>query len=121
MSPGNIQSPKPGVVLQEEVDAVRRAWLRNPQDVGVGLYNPTTGEFHLGTFDTSGQNTGHDGLQLSLQIVDRDRPFWRGFIFTSDGRIFNRSGFNIVDGTGPQMRADYFREVEAALQQSSLI
>ena len=104
-------TPLPGAIPQTEVDAVRAAWLNNDKDIGVGLYNPSTGEMHVGTFNTAGQRMGHDGLQLTLAIDDADRPQWRGFIFLSSGQAMNLSGFNILDGTGHAMRLDYFAQV----------
>lgn len=100
---------------------VRRAWAQDNNDIGLGLYNPSTGEIHVGTFDTTGQRTGHDGLQQSLGIPDADRRGWRGFIFTSRGQAVNNSGFNVPDGTPPRMRADYFAEVLDALRRAGLL
>jgi hypothetical protein len=114
-------APAPATIPQTEVDAVRRAWLQNSADVGLGLYNPSTGEIHVGTFDTTGQRIGHDGLQRTLGIPDSDRHQWRGFIFSSAGQAINNSGFNLPDGNAPRMRADYFAEVAAALRRSGLI
>jgi hypothetical protein len=100
---------------------VRRAWAQHSTDVGLGLYNPRTGELHVGTFDTTGQRIGHDGLQITLGIPDSDRPHWRGFIFSSGGQVINNSGFNAPDGTPPRMRTDSFAEVEAALRRAGLV
>lgn len=114
-------TPTPGTIPQAEVAVVKTAWGHNPQDLGVGLYNPTTGEIHVGTFDTTGRQIGHDGLQMALRIPDVDRLHWRGFVFTSTGRTFNQSGFNIPDGTPPRMRADFYAQVEDALRRAGLI
>jgi hypothetical protein len=114
-------APAPATIPQAEVDAVRRAWAQNGNDIGLGLYNPSTGEIHVGTFDTTGQRMGHDGLQQSLGIPDSDRPRWRGFVFSSGGQVINNSGFNVPDGTPPRMRADAFAEVQAALRRAGLI
>jgi hypothetical protein len=123
MSPPNpsFATPAPGTIPQTEVFAVRASWLHNSSsDIGLGLYNPCTGEIHVGTFDTTGQRLGHDGLQMTLGIPDADRPQWRGFVFTSAGQAINMSGFNAPDGTPPRMRADYYAQVEDALRRAGL-
>jgi hypothetical protein len=121
VTPNPAPAPAPATILQVEVDAVRRAWTQNGGDIGLGLYNPWTGEIHVGTFDTTGQRIGHDGLQMALGIPDSDRPRWRGFVFSSGGQAINNSGFNVPDGTPPRMRADYFAAVEDALRRAGLI
>jgi hypothetical protein len=121
MSSTNPGPPTPCILLPAEVDSVRRAWARNRNDLGLGIYNPYTGEIRIGTFDTTGQRIGHDGLQMTLEFPDRDRPQWRGFVFSSGGQVINQSGFNIPDGTPPRMRADYFAEVQDALKREGLI
>lgn len=115
-SPG----PIPATVAPAEVAAVRAAWVKNRNDVGVGLYNPTTGEIHVGTYDTTALRIGHDGLQASFGIADVDRPHWRGFVFDSSGQTMNASGFNAPDGNPPRMRPDYFSQVEDALRRAGL-
>jgi hypothetical protein len=62
VTPNPVPAPVPGTISQAEVDALRRAWVQNSNDIGLGLYNPSTGEIHVGTFDTTGQRIGHDGL-----------------------------------------------------------
>ena len=119
--PNPSPRPIPGTIAQTEVDMVRTAWAQNINDIGLGLYNPFMGEIHVGTFDTTGQRAGHDGLQSSLGIPDADRRQWRGFIFTSRGQVVNNSGFNVPDGTPPRMHADYFAEVYDALRRAGLI
>lgn len=89
MSPGATQPPAPGTISAEEVAAVRVAWAANAGDLGLGLYHPSSGEIHVGTFDTTGRHIGHDGLQMALNIPDADRPQWRGFIFSSGGQAIN--------------------------------
>jgi hypothetical protein len=114
-------TPTPGVIPQAEVAAVQARWAINGQDIGLGLYNPFTGEIHISTFDTGGQQIGHDGLQATLGISDADPPRWRGFVFISTGQAQNASGFDIPDGTSPRMRADYYTQVENALRQAGLL
>jgi hypothetical protein len=101
------------------VDALQRAWARNPNDLGLGLYNPSTGEIHVGSYDTT-ESIGHDGLQNALGIPDADRPKWRGFIVSSGGQVVNNSAFNNPDG-GVRMLPDYFAQVEDALRRAGLI
>jgi len=119
-NPGS-PTPVPGTIPQPEVAAVRAAWTQNRNDLGLGLYNPATGDIHVGTFDTTGCRLGHDGLQMAFAIADADRPQWRGFVFTSAGQAMNLSGFNRPDGTAPAMRADYYAQVEDALRKAGLI
>ena len=108
-----------GTIPQPEVDALRKAWARDPNDIGLGLYNPSTGEIHVGSYDTTG-SIGHDGLQNVLGIPDADRPRWRGFIVSSDGQVINNSAFNNPEG-GVQMLPAHFADVEAALRRAGLI
>lgn len=121
MSPTNPGPPTPCTLLHTEVDSVRRAFARNRNDLGLGIYNPYTGEIRIGTFDTTGLRIGHDGLQMTVGFPDSERPQWRGFVFSSGGQVINQSGFNIPDGTPPRMRAVYFAEVQTALKQEGLI
>jgi hypothetical protein len=98
---------------------LRLAWGKDPTDIGLGLYNPSTGEIHVSSYDASGQ-MGHDGLQQMLGIPDAARPNWRGFLLTSGGQAVNTSSFNNPDG-GLQMRQDFFAEVLDALRRAGLI
>jgi hypothetical protein len=95
------------------------AWARNSNDIGLGLFNPSTGEIHVGSFDTTG-GTGHDGLQNTLGIPDADRPHWRGFVISSGGQAINSSAFNNPDG-GLRMLLASFAQVEDALRRAGLI
>jgi hypothetical protein len=70
----------PATVPQAEIAALRMAWAKDPQDLGLGMYRPSTGEIHIASYDETGR-TGHDGLQHFLGIPDAERPEWRGFIF----------------------------------------
>ncbi len=114
-------TPTPGTIPQAEVNAVRARWGIKASDIGLGLYNPGTGEIRVSTFDTGGQGIGHEGLQMTLGIPDADRPQWRGFVFNSAGQAMNLSGFNIPDGTPPRMRADHYAQVGDALRRAGLI
>jgi hypothetical protein len=108
-----------GIIPQAEVDALRLAWARNPNDLGLGLFNPSTGAIHVGSFDMTGR-IGHDGLQNMLGIPDADRPHWRGFVVSSGGLAINNSAFNNPDG-GVRMLPASFAQVEEALRQAGLI
>jgi hypothetical protein len=109
----------PGTIPQSEVDALRTAWARNPNDLGLGHFNPSTGEIHVGSYDTTGR-IGHDGLQNALGIPDTDRPNWRGFVISSGGQAINNSAFNNPDG-GVRMLPASFAQVEDALRRAGLI
>jgi hypothetical protein len=68
-----------------DVADLRAAFRANPQDLGVGLYNPATGEIQLGSFDLVTQGQGHQGLADALGIKDNGN--WRGFLVTADRRF----------------------------------
>src|SRR5262245_30773480 len=74
-----------------DIANLRAALRANSQDLGVGLYNPSTGEIRLGSFDTVAQRQGHQGLADALGIVNNGE--WRGFLVTSDGRFVATSHF----------------------------
>jgi hypothetical protein len=99
----------PATVPQPEIAALRMAWAKDPRDVGLGMYRPSTSEIHIGSYDATGR-IGHDGLQAFLGVPDSERPEWRGFIVSSTGLAINNSGLNSPDG-GVRMRADYFAQV----------
>lgn len=80
-----------------DIAALRAAFQANPSDLGVGLYNPITGEARLGSFDSVTQRQGHQGLADALGIVNNAE--WRGFIVRSDGQFLPMSHFNNVDGS----------------------
>lgn len=120
MSTGNLGPALPGTIAPAEVENLRAAWGQDPTDIGLGLYNPGTGEIHVGSYDTTGRQ-GHDGLQANLGILDRDRANWRGFVVSSHGQAINGSGFNLSDGGTHQMRPEYWAEVEQALRQAGLL
>jgi hypothetical protein len=63
LNPGVTPTPTPGTTSQSEIDQVRGAWAQDTQEVGLGLYNPFTGEIHVGTFDTTGQRMGQKSNQ----------------------------------------------------------
>ncbi len=79
-----------------DVADLQAAFQANPADLGVGLYNPSTGEIRLGSFDLVTQGQGHQGLADALGITNN--PDWRGFIVTSIGQFLPTSHFNLIDG-----------------------
>lgn len=83
-----MHSPSAGPSIpQADVNLVRVRFAADPQDVGIGLYNPSTGEIRLSTVDAAG---GHAGLAHSLAIPhDRD---WRGFSFDLVGQTLKTAG-----------------------------
>ena len=112
-----MSTPQPGTVVPADVAGLRAAWGRNPQDLGVGLYNPRTGEVRLVNFDATGGH-GHQGLADLLSITDNTA--WRGFIVSSDGRLIPASHFNLVDGD-LAMQPDLAVAVRQALEQVGLV
>ena len=97
---------------------LRRAFQANPNDLGVGLFNPNTGEIRLGSFDLVTQGQGHQGLADAFGILNNSE--WRGFIVTSDGKFVPTSHFNLVDGS-TTMQPTIANGVEAALRQAGLV
>jgi hypothetical protein len=73
------------------------AFHSNSRDIGVGLYNPSTGEIRLGSFDLVTGGQGHQGLADVLGIADNTD--WRGSLVFSDNKFLPTSHFNLVDGT----------------------
>lgn len=108
----------PGVLDQAEVARLQAAFRAKPQDVGVGLYNVSTGEIRLGSYDTVTQGQGHQGLADALGITDMGD--WRGFIITPTGQYAATSHFNLVDGHLRMKQADD-AAVQQALRQAGLI
>jgi hypothetical protein len=101
-----------------DIADLQAAWQANPQDLGVGLYNPSTGEIRLGNFDIVTRRQGHQGLADALGIVNNGE--WRGFLVTSDGKFAPTSHFNLVDGT-LAMKPDQESAVRQELQQAGLL
>ncbi len=114
---GKPSVPKPATISPDEVDELRKAWAKNSLDLGLGLYKPSTGEIHIGSYDDTGQ-IGHDGLAGRLGITDESE--WRGFVVFPDGSWIPVSRFNQSDG-GSRMAADSAAEVEQALRKAGLI
>jgi hypothetical protein len=100
------------------VAAIQAAFASNPRDIGVGLYNPKTGEICIGSFDQVTQGGGHQGLADALGITDNSE--WRGFVISSDGSFNPASHFNRCDGS-PRMKPDLANLVEQTLRQAGLV
>jgi hypothetical protein len=107
-------SPGAGSISAQEADALRLAFARNGNDLGVGLYNPQTGEIHVASFDLQAPG-GHADLaaQLGLQLSE-----WRGFVVDALGRF---SPVSHLNGPGLRMPADMADVVEAELRQAGLV
>jgi hypothetical protein len=101
-----------------DIAALQAAFLANPNDLGVGLYNPSTGEIRLGSFDLVTQGHGHQGLADALGITNN--LAWRGFVVSSDGKFAPTSHFNLVDGD-LAMKLVYQAFVRQELHQVGLI
>ena len=106
------------MIPSADVADLRFAFRSNPQDIGVGLYNPFTGEIRIGSFDLVTGGQGHQGLADRLGITKNIE--WRGFLVSSDGRFLPTSHFNLVDGalTMTQPHADFVRQ---ELRQAGLL
>src|SRR4051812_33698487 len=78
-----------------DIADLQTTFQANPKDLGIGLYNPATGEIRLGSFDIVTQGQGHQGLADALGITNNLQ--WRGFIVSSDGKFIPTSHFNLVD------------------------
>lgn len=101
-----------------DIADLRDAFRVNPHDIGIGLYNPTTGEIRLGSFDAVSNRQGHQGLADAVGIADNDD--WRGFIVGADKRLIPVSHFNLVDGA-LTMRPDHEAALRQELRQAGLI
>jgi hypothetical protein len=66
------------MILPLDVAELQDAFTANPQDIGVGLYNPTSGVIRLGSFDRQTQGKGDDGLAEVLGVTDHEE--WRGYL-----------------------------------------
>jgi hypothetical protein len=104
-------------ISQAEVDALRAAWGANPQDIGVGVYNPQTGETHIMSMQNTG-NIGHDGVIQALGLTASE---WMGYIVTSDGTFWPQSGLNVPWTSTHQMPANAAAAVQQALRAAGLI
>jgi hypothetical protein len=118
MVPGTANTNPIPVVDRNDVAALTAAFQTNPNDLGVGLYNPQTGEVRLGSFDLVTIGQGHQGLADAVGIKDNSE--WRGFIVSPDGRFNPGSHFNIVDGD-VMMKPDLAAAVEQALKGVGLV
>ena len=101
-----------------DVADLQAAFRLNPKDLGVGLYNSSTGEIRLGSFDLVTQGQGHQGLADALGI--RDNEDWRGFVVSADGKFLPTSHFNLVDGA-LTMNPVHAAAVRQELQQAGLL
>lgn len=101
-----------------DVADLQAAFHLDPQDLGVGLYNPATGEVRLGSFDLVTHGQGHQGLANALGVTRNGE--WRGFLVTSDGNFSPVSHFNLIDGA-LKMKQDYEAVVRQELPQVGLI
>lgn len=119
----NISGPSGPLSLdQGQVTALLNALQADPTDLGVGLYNPSTGQIHLGSFDqlsNAGFAQGHQGLADFLGITDTTRL--QGFVVDANGRFAPMSHFNQPHtGSMAMPPADALR-VEQALRQAGLV
>jgi hypothetical protein len=101
-----------------DVAALRAAFQANLLDLGVGLFNRSTGEIRLESFDTVTQGRGHQGLADVLGITDN--LDWRGFLVTPDGQFVPTSHFNLIDGALTMKPSDE-ASVRRELRQEGLI
>lgn len=92
------------MIVGNEVINLQQAFRANPLDLGVGLYNPSTGEMHVGSYDTICDRRGHQGLADALDITNNRE--WRGFMISSGGQFLPQSHFNVVDGVSRLKQAD---------------
>jgi hypothetical protein len=102
------------MIAAQEVDALRQAFALNANDLGVGLYNPTTGEIHVASFDQVAPG-GHADLAQKLNLQTAD---WRGFVVDSAGRF---APFSHLNGPRMQMPPDMAAVVEAELRHAGLV
>jgi hypothetical protein len=101
-----------------DVTNLQAAFRANPNDLGVGLYNPSTGEIRLGSFDLVTRGQGHQGLADAIGI--KDNGDWRGFVVSAAGKLIAASHFNLVDGD-LLMDGRYEAVVRRELQQAGVL
>ncbi len=105
------------VVPPDEASAVQVALQQNPQNMGLVVYNPTTGEIHVGPFDRFG---GHDALLDSIGQLDNSSQ-WLGAVVQSDGEVLNISALNAGSGgQGMGMPDAVLQTVTSALKAAGL-
>ncbi len=102
------------VVLQQEVDDLLQAFAQNPNDLGVGICNPTTGEIHIASFDRVAPG-GHLDLVSKFGL---DPAEWRGFVVSSDGQYQPISHLN---GLSLRMDQPLATAVEELLRKAGLV
>ena len=106
------------MIPPRDVADLKADFRTNPQDVGVGLYNPSTGEIRLGSFDRVTQQQGHQGLADALGITKNSD--WRGFLVSTDGKFHPMSHFNLLDGS-LMLKPSHEIDVRKELQQAGLL
>jgi len=106
------------VIPPHDVADLQAAFQANPNDLGVGLYNPSTGEIRLGSFDKVTRRQGHQGLANALGITNNED--WRGFVVTADGQLLPVSHFNLADGK-LTLKPCHEAVVRQELQQAGLL
>lgn len=105
-------------IITAELTALKTEFRKNPKDIGVGLYNPMTGEIHLGSFDIVTKRRGHQGLATVHGITNNSE--WRGFMVTSAGQLIPNSHFNLPDGSAG-MNPMLVAQLEIELRQAGVI
>ena len=85
------------MIPPDDIARLQAAFAANPQDLGVGLYNPSTGDIRVGSFDRVTQGQGHQGLAIVVGIANNSD--WRGFLVRANGILLPVSHFNLVDGS----------------------
>ncbi len=106
------------MIPADDIARLRDAFRVNPRDLGVGLYNPATGEIRLWSFDLVTNRQGHEGLADALGIVDDDE--WRGFSISSSGQLSPMSHFHLPDGS-TLLKPGHEARIRGELKQAELI
>jgi hypothetical protein len=118
-----VQNPsRSAIIKQAQVANLQKAFQADVTDLGVGLYNPSTGEIQLASFDeldSAGFGQGHQALADFLGITDTSQ--WQGFTLDANGGFAPISHFNrSFSGTMAMPPADEATVLQA-LQQAGLV
>ncbi|MCI0463316.1 MAG: hypothetical protein L0Z62_40735, partial [Gemmataceae bacterium] len=103
----------PREINQHQASELLHAFRMKPNDLGVGLYNPTTGQIHLASMDRVATG-GHGHLTQILNLRDSE---WRGFVIGARGEFFPTSHLN----PGGRMPAEMAERVAGLLRQAGLV
>src|SRR5947207_1942408 len=106
----------------QELQAIKDALDRNPNNLGVGILHEPTGQIHLAPMDALPNRGGHDEL---AQLLNLPQGACKGFSIAKQGAAY--TPFNVSHLNGPQgqpgslqMPSPTFAAIVQALQDAGL-